>query len=166
MIGVRAQVLHFHARSPADLPLQARAPLIHTLRRLVPGSRHNGTRRGSGRTNPGGDRIRQSGDLLARPHGVSTGQDSNKRWVVAQERVAVGLIGIVVDTGSAAKYRLFIDAVSESETGRPVVVVGGDKSETGCASYQRGLAWIEFRSHSVDGVRHRRQFITQPVVES
>src|SRR5580700_2527717 len=119
---MRAEILNFQAAAAPELPLQAAAPLIHSGRRLAIRIGSDGAGRRRGGTHSRSERIGQSWNSLSDRE--ATGQNCSVGWVRVQERIAIGLVGVVVDAAAGAEHSLLRDAISNSEPGRPVCVIG------------------------------------------
>ena len=136
VVGMRAEILQLETAAVPQLAFQAGAPLIHAGRGLMPGI--------------GDDQCplwRAVGQTPGEPNGLDkrgrrepsrpgAGKNRGVRRIGVQERVAVGLVRIVVDAAAGAEHGLLVDAVGESQARRPVVVVGCGEVEAGRAAHQ------------------------------
>src|SRR5271156_6426475 len=98
---MRAQILNFQAAAAPELPLQTGAPLIHSGRRLAIRIGRDGAGRRRGGTHSRSERIGQSWNYLS--HREATGQNRSVGRIRVQERIAVGLVGVVVDAAAGAE---------------------------------------------------------------
>src|SRR5260370_40880631 len=112
MVGMRAEILQVETAASPQLSLQAGAPLVHARRGLVPGVRVDGSCGGARWTDSRRERIGQSGYRESSSPG--TGKLIGIRRVHVQQRVAIGLVGVVIDAAAGPEHGFFAEAVGDS----------------------------------------------------
>jgi len=137
---VRSEILHLETAAAPKLSLKSGTPLVHARGGLMPRIGHDQSAVGADGHTPGTNGFPKEG-------GVSPTDHVQVRIVVlrrirVQERIAVRLVGIVIDAAAGPEHGPFTDAIRDSKSRSPILMIGIGEAKTRRSADQRRLVRI------------------------